>query len=284
MHRGGELIREARLRAGLTQKELSELTGRERSVIARWEQGVISPPVDSLIEIIQACADLFDKVGYHHATMQMLADEVGVGKPTLYHYFRSKTAILYEMHQLHMDALLGGLKAHTEAKLPASEALKRAHPEFHSDALDIRDADAVERLFATHAGSIAVVVHTAAQPSHDWAARDPVTDFSVNAQGTLVLLEATRAHAPDATFIFTSTNKVYGDTPNRLPLVEQATRWEIASDHAYAARGIAAADIGASGRLEVPGQGPGAVSPAGVSHGAGFTQAPREPARSAALP
>ncbi len=78
------------------------------------------------LEIIQACANLFDKVGYHHATMQMLADEVGLGKPTLYHYFRSKTAILYEMHQLHMDALLGGLKAHIEAKLPASEALKRA--------------------------------------------------------------------------------------------------------------------------------------------------------------
>ena len=55
MHRGGELIREARLRAGLTQKELSELTGRERSVIARWEQGVISPPIDSLMQIIHAC-------------------------------------------------------------------------------------------------------------------------------------------------------------------------------------------------------------------------------------
>lgn len=53
--RGGELIREARLRAGLTQTELSKLTGRERSVIARWEQGVISPPVDSLMEIIHAC-------------------------------------------------------------------------------------------------------------------------------------------------------------------------------------------------------------------------------------
>ena len=55
MHRGGELIREARLRAGLTQKELSELTGRERSVIARWEQGVISPPIYSLMQIIHAC-------------------------------------------------------------------------------------------------------------------------------------------------------------------------------------------------------------------------------------
>lgn len=55
MHRGGELIREARLRAGLTQKQLSELTGRERSVIARWEQGTISPPIDSAMEIIHAC-------------------------------------------------------------------------------------------------------------------------------------------------------------------------------------------------------------------------------------
>ncbi len=55
MHRGGELIREARLRAGLTQKQLSELTGRERTVIARWEQGAISPPIDSLMQIIQAC-------------------------------------------------------------------------------------------------------------------------------------------------------------------------------------------------------------------------------------
>ena len=81
---------------------------------------------------------------------------------------------------------------------------------------------------------IAAVVHTAAQPSHDWAAREPQTDFGVNAIGTLNLLEATRKHCPDAVFVFTSTNKVYGDTPNRLPLIEMDKRWEIASGHPYA--------------------------------------------------
>jgi CDP-paratose 2-epimerase len=103
----------------------------------------------------------------------------------------------------------------------------------HTD-LDIRDGEAIDRLFATYARDIALVVHTAAQPSHDWAARDPKTDFGVNAMGTLNLLEATRQHSPSAVFIFTSTNKVYGDTPNRLPLVEQETRWEIDPTHDYA--------------------------------------------------
>lgn len=100
--------------------------------------------------------------------------------------------------------------------------------------VDIRDRDAIDRLFAAHAGSIELVIHTAAQPSHDWAAREPFTDFDVNAGGTLSLLEATRRHAPTTPFIFTSTNKVYGDRPNSLPLVEQATRWEIDPAHAYA--------------------------------------------------
>ncbi len=99
--------------------------------------------------------------------------------------------------------------------------------------LDIRDQGAIDALFAKHGASISLVVHTAAQPSHDWAARDPLTDFSVNATGTLVLLEAVRAHCPDAVFIFTSTNKVYGDTPNRLPLVEQERRWEIDPAHRF---------------------------------------------------
>lgn len=97
--------------------------------------------------------------------------------------------------------------------------------------IDIRDQDAVRDLFKKE--KIELVVHTAAQPSHDWAARDPFVDFSVNATGTLNLLEATRHHAPDATFIFTSTNKVYGDTPNRLPLIEQEHRWEIDESHPY---------------------------------------------------
>ncbi|HMP79630.1 MAG TPA: NAD-dependent epimerase/dehydratase family protein [Pirellulaceae bacterium] len=103
---------------------------------------------------------------------------------------------------------------------------------FHVDQ-DIRDMEAMDKLFARYGRDISLVVHAAAQPSHDWAARDPHADFTVNANGTLNLLESTRRHAPDAVFIFTSTNKVYGDTPNLLPLVEQATRWEIAPHHRY---------------------------------------------------
>src|SRR5690606_13131644 len=92
--------------------------------------------------------------------------------------------------------------------------------------------------FKEYAGDLALVVHTAAQPSHDWAARDPFTDFGVNATGTLHLLELTRRHSPEAPFIFTSTNKVYGDTPNRLPLVEFDERWEVDPEHPYAEHGI----------------------------------------------
>lgn len=98
---------------------------------------------------------------------------------------------------------------------------------------DIRSGDEVDRLFSQHKGSISLVLHTAAQPSHDWAAQDPKTDFGINAAGTLNLLEATRRYAPDAVFIFTSTNKVYGDRPNSLPLVEEETRWEIDRGHPY---------------------------------------------------
>ncbi|MBI2824608.1 MAG: NAD-dependent epimerase/dehydratase family protein [Planctomycetia bacterium] len=99
---------------------------------------------------------------------------------------------------------------------------------------DIRDGDAIDALFRRYGEHVALVVHTAAQPSHDWAAREPKTDFGVNAQGTLNVLEATRQFAPNAAFIFTSTNKVYGDTPNRLPLVELEKRWEIDPAHTYA--------------------------------------------------
>jgi len=102
----------------------------------------------------------------------------------------------------------------------------------HHD-LDIREAGAVLDLFKQYRSEIAAVVHTAAQPSHDWAARDPQTDFTVNANGTLNLLEAARAFCPEAPFVFTSTNKVYGDTPNRLPLRELPLRWEIEPGHEY---------------------------------------------------
>jgi len=98
---------------------------------------------------------------------------------------------------------------------------------------DIRDQNRIENIFREYSSDIELVIHTAAQPSHDWAAQDPHTDFTVNANGTLTLLEATRKYAPNAVFIFTSTNKVYGDRPNELPLVEQDKRWEIDSAHKY---------------------------------------------------
>ena len=102
----------------------------------------------------------------------------------------------------------------------------------HHD-LDIRDASALAELFKGYHGKIDAIVHNASQPSHDWAARDPRTDFTVNANSTLNLLEAARIFSPEAPFVFTSTNKVYGDSPNRLPLQELARRWEIQPGHEY---------------------------------------------------
>lgn len=105
--------------------------------------------------------------------------------------------------------------------------------EFRWENVDIRDAEGIERIFREQAGKIELVVHTAAQPSHDWAASEPQTDFGVNANGTLNLLEAARAHCPDAPFVHCSTNKVYGDTPNRLPLQSLEKRLELPEDHEY---------------------------------------------------
>ena len=102
----------------------------------------------------------------------------------------------------------------------------------HHD-VDVRDRNAVLGLFKRYGRDIHLVVHTAAQPSHDWAAKEPFVDFDINAGGTLNILEATRLHTDLAPFIFTSTNKVYGDTPNSLPLVELETRWEIEEGHDY---------------------------------------------------
>ena len=109
---------------------------------------------------------------------------------------------------------------------------------FEHHPIDVRDEDAIGKIFRRFGSNISLVVHTAAQPSHDWAAREPFTDFTVNANGTLVLLEASRLHCPNATFIFTSTNKVYGDTPNALPLIEKETRWEVNPAHPFAEHGI----------------------------------------------
>src|SRR5690606_28674061 len=99
--------------------------------------------------------------------------------------------------------------------------------------LDIRDRDGIEQVFKKYGTSIAVVIHAAAQPSHDWAAKEPFTDFDVNAVGTINVLEHTRLHAPEAVFIHCSTNKVYGDRPNSLPLRELESRYELDEDHPY---------------------------------------------------
>jgi len=137
---------------------------------------------------------------------------VGIDNDLRRVFFGDDASTVWNRQRLEAD--LGGRYRHIEA--------------------DIRDRLAIEGLFQHYGRSIALVIHAAAQPSHDWAARDPHVDFSVNANGTLNLLEATRQHAPEAAFIFTSTNKVYGDTPNRLPLLELETRWEIDPSHTYA--------------------------------------------------
>jgi CDP-paratose 2-epimerase len=119
-----------------------------------------------------------------------------------------------------------------------AQELKKTLRNFTHYSVDIRERDTINAIFEKYGSRISLVVHTASQPSHDLAAKDPFLDFSVNAAGTLVLLEAARRHCPDCVFIFTSTNKVYGDAPNHLPLVEQETRWEIDSSHAYYKHGI----------------------------------------------
>jgi CDP-paratose 2-epimerase len=111
------------------------------------------------------------------------------------------------------------------------DALRRDCPGFRHLSIDIRDREAVDRLFAGQ--RVDLVIHCAAQPSHDLAARMPQVDFEVNAVGTLNLLEAVRRYAPEAIFIFLSTNKVYGDLPNRMPLAELPTRYDYAREEDF---------------------------------------------------
>jgi CDP-paratose 2-epimerase len=118
------------------------------------------------------------------------------------------------------------------------DRLRAEIPRYRHYESDIRNPEAISRIFAKYGADVSLVIHTAAQPSHDWAASNPSMDFTVNANGTSVVLEATRMFAKDAAFIFTSTNKVYGDLPNYLPLVELDSRWELDPTHAYAANGI----------------------------------------------
>ena len=129
-----------------------------------------------------------------------------------------------------MRAYFFGKEAST---VPTRQALAATLKGYTHYATDIRDGDGLDAIFRKYGNSIGAVIHTAAQPSHDWAAREPHTDFGVNALGTLNALESARRQCPDAVFIFTSTNKVYGDRPNLLPLVEQESRWEIDPQHPY---------------------------------------------------
>jgi len=107
-----------------------------------------------------------------------------------------------------------------------TEQLLVDYPSFVFEFCDIRDYHTLETIFKKYSTDIDLIIHTAAQPSHDWASKEPITDFTINANGTLNLLELTRQNCPNATFIYTSTNKVYGDRPNTLNLIETDTRYE----------------------------------------------------------
>ena len=129
-----------------------------------------------------------------------------------------------------MRAYFFGSEGSTSAQVAQ---LNARLPRYQHHSIDIRNTEAVDALFRTLGKQVLAIIHTAAQPSHDWAAREPFTDFQINANGTLNMLEAARRHCPDAVFIFTSTNKVYGDSPNHLPLLELPTRWEIDPGHPF---------------------------------------------------
>ena len=114
----------------------------------------------------------------------------------------------------------------------------KKHKNYKHYSTDIRNKLKIFEIFKKYKKKIKAVIHTAAQPSHDWAAKEPFTDFDVNANGTLNLLEALRKYCPNASFVFTSTNKVYGDTPNFLPLEEKKLRYEIKKSHKFFKKGI----------------------------------------------
>ncbi len=111
--------------------------------------------------------------------------------------------------------------------------LKRNIKKYHHHNTDIRNYKALEKIFKKHNQKISLIIHCAAQPSHDWAKNKAFIDFDINARGTLNLLELTKNYCPNAPFIFMSTNKVYGDNPNFLPLVEKSTRWELRPSHKF---------------------------------------------------
>ena len=111
--------------------------------------------------------------------------------------------------------------------------LKKDLKDYEHLNLDIRNFNLIKKVFVKHKKNIKIIIHAAAQPSHDWAKNKPFIDFDINAKGTLNLLELTKLYCPKVPFIFMSTNKVYGDNPNYLPLNEKKTRWEIKNSHKF---------------------------------------------------
>lgn len=136
----------------------------------------------------------------------------------------------FEIHGIDNDMRQYFFGPEASTKWSVKEIKKNIPKYFHYN-VDIRDNYKIEKIFKKN--KFDLIIHTAAQPSHDWAAKEPFTDFSVNATGTLIMLENFRKYCPNAVFIFTSTNKVYGDVPNELPLVELKTRWEIDKKHPF---------------------------------------------------
>jgi len=123
----------------------------------------------------------------------------------------------------HMRGYFFGPESSTEK---VTDILIKEYKYFIHKNCDIRDYESLKNIFVEYKTKISLIIHAAAQPSHDWASKEPITDFTINANGTLNLLELTKEYSPDSTFIFTSTNKVYGDKPNEFKLTELEKRFE----------------------------------------------------------
>ena len=117
--------------------------------------------------------------------------------------------------------------------LKIKKYLLKKNKKFKNFNVDIRNSNALKKIFKNFGKHISLVIHCAAQPSHDYGKNYPVIDFNVNASGTLNLLELTKIYCPDSPFIFMSTNKVYGDNPNKLSIIEKKTRWELKKDNKF---------------------------------------------------
>ena len=113
-----------------------------------------------------------------------------------------------------------------------NKLLKR-NKKFKNFNVDIRNTENLKKIFKKYSKNTALIIHCAAQPSHDYGKKFPVIEFNFNATGTLNLLELTKKYCPEAPFIFMSTNKVYGDNPNKLKIIEKKTRWELKKTDKY---------------------------------------------------